>query len=281
MILMDLAQVMIATLMEQLGNHTNADLDENLLRHMVLNSIRANKIKFSTEYGALVIAADDRRSWRRDIFPYYKANRKKARDSSELNWNMIFDSLNKIREELKEVFPYRVVQADGAEADDIIATLVKHNQTEDIIILSGDKDFQQLQKYPNVKQYSPPLKKYITCNDPESFLKEHIIRGDVGDGIPNFLSSDDTLVTGIRQKSIMSKRVEVWLTQQPEEFCNSEMLRNFSRNKTLVDFSCIPDYIEVNILEEFEKQSNKDRSKLFNYFIEKKLKNLVEAIGDF
>ena len=118
MIIMDLSQVMIATLMVQLGNHTNAELDENLLRHMILNSIRANKIKFGSDYGELVIAADARTTWRREMFPYYKANRKKNRDASELNWTMIFESLHKIREELKANFPYRVIQFDGAEADD-------------------------------------------------------------------------------------------------------------------------------------------------------------------
>jgi hypothetical protein len=283
MIIIDLSQVMIATLMAQLGNHTNAGVDENLLRHMVLNSIRANKLKFAAEYGEVVIAADDKRSWRREVFPYYKANRKRDRDASELNWNLIFEALNKIREELKTVFPYRVIQVDGAEADDVIATLVKNRKHdfEKVLILSGDKDFQQLQQYANVKQYSPVLKKYITCKNPEVFLKEHIIRGDAGDGIPNFLSADDTFITGSRQKPISSKKVEAWVTANPMQFCTEDMLRGYKRNQILVDFEYIPRNIEVAIMEEYERQSNKDRSQLFNYFIANKLKNLVEAINDF
>jgi hypothetical protein len=283
MIIIDLSQVMIATLMAQLGNHTNADVDENLLRHMVLNSIRANKLKFAAEYGEVVIAADDKRSWRREVFPYYKANRKRDRDASELNWNLIFEALNKNREELKTVFPYRVIQVDGAEADDVIATLVKNRKHdfEKVLILSGDKDFQQLQQYANVKQYSPVLKKYITCKNPEVFLKEHIIRGDAGDGIPNFLSADDTFITGSRQKPISSKKVEAWVTANPMQFCTEDMLRGYKRNQILVDFEYIPRNIEVAIMEEYERQSNKDRSQLFNYFIANKLKNLVEAINDF
>jgi len=283
MIIIDLSQVMIATLMAQLGNHTNAGVDENLLRHMVLNSIRANKLKFAAEYGEVVIAADDKRSWRREVFPYYKANRKRDRDASELNWNLIFEALNKIREELKTVFPYRVIQVDGAEADDVIATLVKNRKHdfEKVLILSGDKDFQQLQQYANVKQYSPVLKKYITCKNPEVFLKEHIIRGDAGDGIPNFLSADDTFITGSRQKPISSKKVEAWVTANPMQFCTEDMLRGYKRNQILVDFEYIPRNIEVAVMEEYERQSNKDRSQLFNYFIANKLKNLVEAINDF
>jgi len=283
MIIIDLSQVMIATLMAQLGNHTNAEVDENLLRHMVLNSIRANKIKFSAEYGELIIAADAPRSWRRDVFSYYKANRRRDREASELNWTLIFESLNKIRDELKEVFPYRVIQVDGAEADDVIATLVKNrtNDFEKVLILSGDKDFQQLQRYANVKQYSPVLKKFITCKNPDAYLKEHTIRGDIGDGVPNFLSSDDSLVNGTRQKPISSKKLESWLKSEPEQFCNQEMLRNYKRNQQLVDFDYIPKHIEENIMTEYERQGNKDRTQLFNYFIANKLKNLVEAINDF
>lgn len=283
MIIIDLSQVMIATLMAQLGNHTNAEVDENLLRHMVLNSIRANKVKFSAEYGEFIIAADAPRSWRRDVFPYYKANRRRDREASELNWTLIFESLNKIRDELKEVFPYPVIQVEGAEADDVIATLVKNrtNDFEKTLILSGDKDFQQLQRYANVKQYSPVLKKFITCKNPDSYLKEHTIRGDIGDGVPNFLSSDDSLVNGTRQKPISSKKLELWLKSEPEQFCTQEMLRGFKRNQQLVDFDYIPKNIEDNIMAEYARQGNKDRTKLFNYFISNKLKNLVEAINDF
>jgi len=283
MIIIDLSQVMIATLMAQLGNHTNADVDENLLRHMVLNSLRANKVKFSHEYGEFVIAADGKRSWRKDVFAFYKANRKRDRDASELNWNMIFESLNKIRDELKTYFPYRVIHIENAEADDVIATLIKNrtNSFEKVLILSGDKDFQQLQQYPNVKQYSPVLKKFIVCKNPDNFLKEHIIRGDVGDGIPNFLSTDDSLVSGIRQKPISSKKLETWLHNNPTEFCTEDMLRGFRSNEQLIDFDLIPKEIEKNIMDEYERQANKDRSKLFNYFVTNKLKGLLETINDF
>jgi hypothetical protein len=283
MIIIDLSQVMIATLMSQLGNHTNADVDENLLRHMVLNSLRANKVKFSHEYGEFVIAADGKRSWRKDVFAFYKANRKRDRDASELNWNMIFESLNKIRDELKTYFPYRVIHIENAEADDVIATLIKNrtNSFEKVLILSGDKDFQQLQQYPNVKQYSPVLKKFIVCKNPDNFLKEHIIRGDVGDGIPNFLSTDDSLVSGIRQKPISSKKLETWISTAPAQFCTQDMLRGFKRNEQLIDFDFIPDGVSQAILDDYKAQSNKDRSQLFNYFIANKLKGLTDAINDF
>jgi len=285
MIIVDLNQVCISNLMVQIGNHQNMKLEENLLRHMILNSIRSINSKFSKQYGKMVIACDSRRNWRKEVFPFYKANRKKAREDSELDWNEIFLSLNKIREELKEFFPYPVVQVDGAEADDVISTLCHVNGTdvggESILIVSGDKDFVQLQKFVNVEQYDPVKKKFIRNNNPNDFLMEHIMRGDRGDGIPNFLSADDCFVTGERQKPITTKKISEWIKKKPEEFCNESMLRGFRRNQQLVDLSNTPQELRNDIMNKYVEESNKDRSKLFNYFIEYRLKNLMEYIDEF
>jgi 5'-3' exonuclease len=281
MIIVDFSQVIISTLMAQIGNHKNVKIEEDIIRHMVLNAIRAHKVKFSPEFGEMVIACDDKNYWRKQIYPYYKANRKKERDASELDWNAVFQTLNKIRQEMKEFFPYKVIQVEHAEADDIIATLVKeYHMREKILILSGDKDFGQLQKYPNVKQYSPVLKKYITCTNPDLFLKEHIMKGDASDGIPNFLSADNVFVMGIRQSPVTAKKMSSWMLQEPEQFCNENMLRNYKRNQQLIDLECIPTEISEQVLEQYNTQK-KDRSKLFNYFIENRLKNLIECVGDF
>lgn len=285
MIILDLNQVMISNLMVQLGNHTNTEVEEGILRHMILNSIRLYRQKFGKEYGDLVIACDDKNYWRRQIYPYYKANRKKARDKSELDWTKIFEALNKIRTELREVFPYPTIQVDTAEADDIIATLCELKgaivSSERILILSGDKDFNQLQKYPNVEQFDPVRKKWIKADDPYKYVQEHILRGDTGDGIPNVLSDDDTFVSGKRQRPLTQKKIDGFLGKSPEEFCDNEMLRNYKRNQQLVDFTYIPSEIKTRILDELKAQSGKKRDKLFNYFIQNKLKNLMEVIGDF
>ena len=283
MIIVDLSQVMISNLMVQLGNHTNTELEEDLLRHMILNSIRSYNQKFKNEYGEMIIACDAGNNWRRQIFPYYKANRRKNREKSELNWTQIFDTLGKVREELKEYFPYRVIQIDGAEADDIIGTLVDKfgNTSEKILIMSGDKDFVQLQRYMNVKQYDPVQKKWRTTNDPDRFVKEHIMRGDTGDGVPNFLSADDTFVIGARQKPISQKKLDAWINMDPREFCDENMLRGYLRNQQLVDLNFIPENLRTQIVSEYESQAGKGRSKLFNYFIEKRLKNLLESINEF
>jgi len=281
MIIVDLNQVMISNLMMQIGNHKNVELDENIIRHMILNSLRFNKVKFSKDFGEMVIACDDKNYWRKQIYPYYKANRKRDRDASELDWNALFGILNKVRDEIRDNLPYKVIRVDTAEADDIIAVLTKeYYSRENILILSGDKDFSQLQKYPNVKQYSPIQKKFIVCTNPDLFLKEHILRGDQGDGIPNFLSPDNSLVMGVRQTPITSKKMSSWILQEPEQFCTETMLRNYKRNQQLIDLEYIPDNIKSEILDQYDSQVV-DRSKLFNYFVENKLKNLMENINEF
>lgn len=284
MFIVDLNQVMISNLMVSMGKNIGADeIQEDLLRHFVLNSIRSYNVKYKAEYGEMIIACDDVYSWRKQIYPYYKANRKKNREESKLDWNSIFTSLNKIRSELKEFFPYRVISVKEAEADDVIGTLCMKfaNTNEKILIISGDKDFRQLQIYFNVKQYDPVKKKYLTENNPERYLIEHIIYGDTGDGIPNFLSADDCLVLKIRQKSIQKKKVDLWVTQKPEQFCDEHMLRGFRRNEQLIDLTFIPNELQEKIMLEFELEAGKKRDKLFNYFIENKLKNLMQSLPEF
>lgn len=283
MIIVDLQQVMISNFMVQIGKHTNIKIDEDLLRHMILNSIRKYNYKFRNKYGEMVIACDDKKQWRKSIYPYYKASRKKSREKSDLDWGAVFEVLNKIRSELAEYFPYRVIQVETAEADDVIGTLSETfaNTSEPILIISGDKDFRQLQTYMNVEQYDPVRDKWIRENDPERYLKEHIMKGDTSDGIPNFLSKDDTFVTAARQKPLRQTNIDKWIALDPIEFCDETMLRNYMRNQQLVDLSFIPADLKQAIISEYEAQAGKGREKLFNYFIERKLRLLITDIGQF
>ena len=279
MIIVDLSQVMLSNLMMQLGNHTNAQVEENMIRHMVLNSLRSYKSKFGDEYGEMIIACDNTNYWRKQAFPYYKANRKKNRLASDLDWKSIFECMNKIRAELKEFFPYRVIDVESAEADDIIGTLVREFDDK-ILILSGDKDFVQLHNRNNIKQYDPTRKKWLSHNDPQKFLKEHILKGDSGDGVPNVLSADNCFVVGDRQKPLTSKKFDHYMNLDPSKY-DSMIARNYQRNKELIDLNFTPEEIRSKVIEQYNNQNNKDKSKLMNYFISNKLKNLMENIGDF
>jgi len=84
-ILVDYNQVILASLFASIGNHTDVAADESIIRHMFLNSLRANRKKFTEEYGEIVICADGKNTWRREAYPYYKANRKKSRDESGMD----------------------------------------------------------------------------------------------------------------------------------------------------------------------------------------------------
>lgn len=283
MIIVDLNQVMLSNLLMQLGNHTNAQIEENMVRHMILNSLRSYRTKFCAEYGELVIACDNTNYWRRQYFPYYKANRKKAQEKSDMDWRAVFDCMNKIRSELKEYFPYKVIDIESAEADDVIGTLVQlhgNDTNTPILIMSGDKDFIQLHRFSNVKQYDPTRKKWITHNNPDQYLKEHILKGDAGDGVPNILSSDNCFVVGERQRPLTAKKLEHYIKITPNDM-ETSIARNYFRNEKLIDLTQTPDELRVKILDSYNSQNNKDRSKLMNYFIANKLRNLTEHIGEF
>ena len=282
MIIFDYNQVAISNLMEQIGS-SKTQVEEGLVRHMILNTIRTYVKKFKESHGPeVVIACDNKNYWRRDIFPYYKASRKKAREASGHDWNTIFECLNKIRQELRDHSPYKVVTVYTCEADDIIATLtMKYSATQKIMILSSDKDFAQLQRYPNVEQFSPILKKYIKEPLPLLQLKQLIIRGDKGDGIPNILSADDVFVTGSRQKPITEVKIIGWMNQDPKEFCNEDMFRNFTRNEILIDLTKIPEKLTEQILHTYDNSSGHTKQEFMNYMIANRLKNLIEVLNEF
>ena len=282
MIIFDFNQVAISNLMEQIGS-SKTPVDESLVRHMILNTIRTYVKKFKQSHGSeIVIACDNKKYWRREIFPHYKAGRKKAREASGHDWSTIFDCLNKIRDELKVNSPYKVLDVDSAEADDIIAVLaLKYSATQKIMILSSDKDFAQLQKYPNVEQFSPILKKSIKEPLPSAQLKQLIIRGDKSDGIPNILTKDDVFVTGGRQKPITEVKIIGWMNQEPKEFCNEDMLRNYARNEMLIDLTRIPESLKEAILHSYDEAKGRTKQEFMNYMIANRLKNLLEVIDEF
>jgi hypothetical protein len=285
-ILVDYNQVMLASLFAGIGNHTDMDVDENLLRHMFLNSIRSNRKKFHNEYGEIIICVDNKDVWRRDYFPYYKANRKKSRDESELDWNKLFESIHRIRSEIDEFFPYKVISVDRCEADDIIGTIIHEVGTdlnmgsEKYLILSGDKDFIQLHTYANVDQYNPVMKKWVRSDNPDKYLDEHVLKGDVGDGVPNILSSDNCLAIGERQRPMTKKRITAFLGD-PEGSMDEETKLRYNRNKKMIDLSQIPSEYKERVLEQFNIEKDIGREHLFNFFVKKKLKNLITDIQDF
>ena len=276
MILIDFTQTIIAGLMAQLKMN-DGEVSEDMLRHMILNSVRNYQKKYAPDYGEIVLCTDSSHTWRKDFYPMYKANRKKTRDASDLDWKMLFDTLQIVKEEIRDNFPYRYMYVEQCEADDIIAILVKHAR-EPVMIVSGDKDFQQLHKYDYVKQWSPNLNKLITCDNPDLFLKEHILTGDKSDGIPNILSNDDCFAEGIRQTPLRKGIKDSYLRMTIEK--DDKYYRNYLRNQTLIDLEFIPQNIEDKILEEYEN-TVPVKGKVFDYLRTHRLNELLNHVEDF
>ena len=281
MIIVDLTQVLIASLMASTRGGQEP-ISEDLVRHIALKSLAMYRKKYKNKYGELVLADDSYNVWRKDVFPHYKANRKKTRDKDTKDWNQIFDCITLIRDELKYNFPYKYILVSKCEADDIIGTLCeKYGDTENIMIISGDKDFQQLQRYSKVRQFSPITKKDIKLTQEQAleYLNDHIISGDTGDGVPNCLSQDDVFVSGLRQRPLSKKKRDT--IKDPLVMNDSEIDRNLSRNRSLIDLSYIPSKYKEQILQEFDNVVVAPRGGLLTYFINNRLMDLEESIGDF
>jgi hypothetical protein len=280
MILIDLNQVLLAGLMAQISNKS-VQLEEGLIRHMVLNIIRTHVKNFKGEYGEVILCCDNRKYWRKEYFPYYKASRKKNREKSNLDWHLIFSMLDKFKQELREFFPYKVIDVENAEADDIIGTLAPRQSIhEKVLIISSDGDFIQLQKHKNIKQYNPIQKKFIKSSNPTLELKEKIIKGDKGDGIPNILSPSDCFVRELRQKPITKGVLEKLLTEDHSKWDENSKI-GYSRNQMLIDLNMIPSELKQKIINTYEETKPATKQKMLSYFIEHKLKNLMDVIEEF
>ena len=281
MILVDMNQISVASVMMHLHISKSKEIDDNIVRHMILNSLRMYRTRFSSEFDELVLCYDSKHYWRRDYFPEYKSGRRKTRQKSSHDWDAIFICLNQIKDEFKDNMPYKFLEIYGAEADDIIGTLCSE-YSEEIMIISGDKDFIQLQKYPNVKQYSPITKKMVNGANPGGYLKEHIFKGDASDGVPNVLSPDNTFTDGLRQKPLGKNKIASWAEHDFEDVApNDEVKRNYQRNRKLIDLAYTPKELSMEIINTYKEAPVGDRSNLLNYFIQKRLRNLTESIGEF
>ena len=277
MILLDFSQTMIGSFMAM--GKGSIVVEEDLLRHTVLNTIRQYKqMHRHVDHGGFVICCDSPKNWRKESFPEYKANRKKKRETDTTDWTSLFEFLHQMIDDLRNYFPYKVVKVESAEADDIIAVLTQEEMKNPTTIISSDKDFIQLQKYQGVQQWSPLTKDWVK-GDPEASLWEKLVKGDAGDGVPNILSSDDTfIVEGKRQRPISKKKMEMW--KEDRSSWTDEMHRNFNRNEMMVDLEKTPESIRINIINQFREQVP-PHGRLMEYFTEKRLKNLMEHIEEF
>lgn len=283
MILLDFSGISIAPIAMKAAHHS----DENLIRHMILNSIRMYRQKYKSKYGEIVIVADGGGNWRKDVYPEYKGKRKSNREESDIDWQEAFRIINMVLDELKENFPYKVIHQWGCEADDAIAEIVHWTQEfgnwEDVMIVSADKDFRQLQVFDNVDQYSPITKKLVKEANPRLYRQEHFIRGCSGDGVPNCLSDDNTFITEGKRQTVLSKKKLEALLDDPHAL-GENVYRNWQRNRTLIDLvePSTPKAVREEIINSFESQDpSKKKMKVLNYLVKKRCKLLLECVGEF
>ena len=289
MIIVDYSGIALASII------INKTFDEQLIRHMILNSLRMYRTRYKEEYGELVLAVDASNNWRRKAFPQYKASRKKTQKQSDFDWSRAFTILNEVREEIAENFPYTVIRVDGCEADDIIGTLVTRHpdqnndfNPEKIMIVSSDRDFLQLQKYKYVRQFSPLLKKELIEENPRLYLQTHIIKGDKGDGVPNILSDDNVFVEGFRQTPMSKKKIDNIIEDLQSSFgpsLNAPWYRNYCRNKKLIDLTETPQELRKEIINNFmaDKPDTRwaRRGKVFPYLVDKRCNELIKSVQEF
>ena len=295
-ILVDYSQTALAAIL-QFQNELKGPEEKSagLIRHIILNSLQSYKKKYGPEFGELVITCDGQNCWRKEFFKYYKAGRRKAREESSLPWALIFDTINKLREDLIANFPYKVVRVDKCEADDVIAVLSEWSQDNDLVqtglieepqkvlIISSDHDFFQLHRFENVRQWSPRVKKYVKAE--RDYMTnghiQHIVKaGD--DGIPSILNRDDIMICEERQKPVSAKRLAEFIEKGFDACRDDFERRNWHRNTTLVDFRYIPEDLKTKIVETYEQSKPvKDRMKIMNYLIQNKCRLLLDHIEDF
>lgn len=299
-IIVDFSQVVLGNVIKDFQNElkknkTTAD-STGLVRHMIINSLLSYKRKFGKEYGEMILAIDSRKYWRKGKFKLYKAHRARDREESDMDWDLVFKIFDEIKSDLREYFPYRLVEVEYAEADDVIACLTKYFQENEldseglfggepkpIMIISSDTDFIQLQKYKGVKQWSPTMKKLIGKGiKPNEYLIEHICTGDSGDGIPNICSADNCIFDKIRQKSFMRDRLKAFM-EKGIDACKDDTERaRFQRNKMLIDFEAIPADIYTNVIENYSSQTpKKNFARIMNYLMKNKMKLLMESASEF
>lgn len=285
MILIDINNVMMVNLHASFPKKPQKDdFNAHKVRHLILNMIRTVNYKFRDEYGPIVICCDAKNTWRKKVFPYYKAHRKADRNKlTHIEWPVVFDLFSDVKEELKEWTKYPVLEVDGAEGDDVIAALVLQFPYDKHVIVSRDRDFQQLQAYnPNLTQWDPVEKRILTPANKETFLQEHILDGDRNDGIPNVLSDDDVLVVpGKRQGKLTQKRIAEMMSTPVAEWVNTTHKRNWSRNRVLIDLRERPPSLTRDILQQYDEQKDKPRHRVYKYLITYKLTELLDVVDHF
>ncbi len=245
-----------------------------ILRHVFLKNILAYIRDFNPN--KVFIAVDVGQSWRKKVYSLYKGKRKEARDKQDVDWEKFYGICNSVVDELKKNFPFYTIGINHVEADDIIAYLVRNEDTDnEKVIITSDRDYIQLLKYNNTKIFDPLKNKFMECLNPFHALELKICSGDKSDNIPPIYHRWGEKTA---EKNILSGNLKKMLEQKDNNGEPCEISRNYERNKKLIDMEKLPKSVEKGIdlyLEEYKISSTKS---IMKYFIENKLSELLGDI---
>ncbi|HET8688946.1 MAG TPA: hypothetical protein VFM18_20240 [Methanosarcina sp.] len=271
---------------------------ENILRHMAINSCLTIKKRFQSQYGELVIALDGKNNFRYGIHPNYKFKRKENRDKDDLPWHIIKNCMDKIKEEAKVYWPWKVVWSERAEADDVMVVLTEEVanknivenglldeiEAEPVLIDTRDQDLFFLQKYPNVTQYDSRDRKVIKLDENyDTWIKEFIIKGDPqSDSVPNVFSDLNCMADGIKQTAAIKSRMAPILAHKNIFDYNDDpkIAKRIRENYQLVIFDGMPIDVRDEIMESWKNAKKASKMVMMKYLIEKKCKNLLEHLEE-
>ena len=235
MILVDMSNLAISALQQACaGSKEQTKLTATSVRHIVLKKLVEVHKKIGRHH-PLILCFDSRNYWRKDFMSCYKGSRKKTDD--QFSWEEFYTHYNAMKVELPLYFNYKCIEIDRVEADDIIFCISEYERGHNVIIASSDTDdLQILEKYPEAAQFSIKHNKFITCEDYNYTLIEHIIEGDKVDTIANILSDEDTYINPEKRSKALTKQKRAAL----KFIIPEENKARFEQNKQIIEAYLAP-----------------------------------------
>lgn len=233
-----------------------------LWKYITIDSLY--KFLFKENITEVILAVDDRRSWRKLYWERYKESRKGKRDKSGINWDVFHYEYDAFCEEIQRYLPFKVITVENAEADDIIGVLARKDDGE-YVVVSNDEDYVQLIS-EKVRVYNPSKTQFIECENPEEFVIMKCLMGQSKDDIFNIKTPEDWPVGKrkpgfgeVSARKVMKEGWQEWLSKNNLE-------DRFRRNRILIDFYMIPNVMKTRILNAYKSYKIADPSKIYDFF---------------
>lgn len=265
--ILDVSGMAVSAAMAQKAELGEDVVSLGFLRHMILMSLLSNRRRFKSEYPELVLACDAPNNWRKIAHLFYKAHRQALKDADSFDWDTYFVNFNIIKDEIRAIFPFKMIQVDGAEGDDIVGVLSNHLTDKKILIHGKDKDFHQCCANPNVKLWNPMTQKLSVDDNPKYNIFAKCCRGDAGDGVPNILSPTNSFTDKIRQKQLRETKIQEYFTSGIADF---EIKSRFDTNQKLIDFNYIPDDLKKQIIAAYADAKSVCKPQLIQQYLMQK-----------